>query len=169
MPGGVGYVPASFLIRTTLTEGTYSYNVYKDDVKIASNLTKTSYDDTNGSSSSRYQVAAVVKGALCHDLGILGRYEKYKSNKECSRRHPADSVEIARKLVEDLPEKSADIIERHMWPAGHSKAPNSLECVIVSVADKYAAIKDLVQGSEIKHTGIKNKVHDLFREDNSSD
>ena len=113
--------------------------------------------------------SAVVKGALCHDLGILGRYEKYKSNKECSRRHPADSVEIARKLVEDLPEKSADIIERHMWPAGHSKAPNSLECVIVSVADKYAAIKDLVQGSEIKHTGIKNKVHDLFREDNSSD
>ena len=111
----------------------------------------------------------VVKGALCHDLGILGRYEKYKSNKECSRRHPADSVEIARKLVEDLPEKSADIIERHMWPAGHSKAPNSLECVIVSVADKYAAIKDLVQGSEIKHTGIKNKVHDLFRDDNSSD
>ena len=64
--------------------------------------------------------------------------------------------------MEDLSEKSADIIERHMWPAGHSKAPNSLEGVIVSVADKYAAVKDLVQGSEIRHTGIKNKVHDFF-------
>lgn len=113
--------------------------------------------------------SAVVKGALCHDLGILGRYDKYKSNKECSRQHPADSVEVARRLVEDLPEKTADIIERHMWPAGHSKAPNSLECMIVSVADKYAAIKDLVQGSEIKHTGIKNKVHDFLGGDTRSD
>ena len=40
-----------------------TYNLYRDGTKIASNLTKTSYDDTNGSSSSRYQVAAVVKGA----------------------------------------------------------------------------------------------------------
>ena len=46
MPGGVGYVPASFLIRTTLTEGTYSYNVYKDDVKIAQDLTGTTYGAT---------------------------------------------------------------------------------------------------------------------------
>ena len=57
-----------------------------------------------------------------------------------------------------FPEKSADIIERHMWPGGHSKAPNSLEGVIVSAADKYAAIKDLVQGSELRHTGVKNYI-----------
>ena len=38
-----------------------TYNLYRDGTQIASNLTKTSYDDTNGSSSSRYQVAAVVK------------------------------------------------------------------------------------------------------------
>ncbi len=110
----------------------------------------------------RTDTSSVVKAALCHDLGILGRHEKYKSKKECSRQHPVDSVEIARRLVEDLSQKSADIIERHMWPAGHSKVPNSLEGVIVSVADKYAAVKDLVQGSEIRHTGIKNKVHDFF-------
>ena len=69
-----------------------------------------------------------------------------------------DSVEVARRLVKNLPEKSADIIERHMWPGGHSKAPNSLEGVIVSAADKYAAIKDLVQGSELRHTGVKNYI-----------
>ena len=110
----------------------------------------------------RTDTSAVVKAALCHDLGILGRHEKYKTKKECSMQHPADSAEIARRLVKDLPEKSADIIERHMWPAGHSKAPNSLEGVIVSLADKYAAVKDLLLGSEIQHTGIKNKVHDFF-------
>ena len=92
----------------------------------------------------RTDISAVVKGALCHDLGILGRDE------------------IARRLVEDLPEKSADIIERHMWPAGHSKMPNSLEGVIVSTADKYAAVKDLICGSEIKHTGIRNTIRSCF-------
>ena len=47
IPGvGFGEFPVSFLIRTTLTEGTYSYNVYKDDEKIASNLTETTYNAT---------------------------------------------------------------------------------------------------------------------------
>ena len=106
-------------------------------------------------------VSAVVEGSLCHDLGILGRDEKYTSDKECKRQHPVDSVEVARELVDDLPEKSADIIERHMWPAGHSKAPNSIEGVIVSTADKYAALQDIVEGSVVKHTGVKNFVREL--------
>ena len=100
--------------------------------------------------------SAVVRGSLCHDLGILGRWEKYSSKKETSRKHPADSVEVARALLGDLPEKTSDIIDRHMWPGGHSKAPNSLEGVIVSAADKYAAVKDLVEGSDIRHTGLRH-------------
>ncbi len=111
----------------------------------------------------RTDIPAVVKGALCHDLGILGRDEKYHSRKECSRQHPADSVEVARKLIKELPDKSADIIERHMWPAGHSKMPNSLEAVIVSAADKYAAVKDLICGSDIKQTGIRNKLQSILK------
>ncbi|MCR5088875.1 MAG: HD domain-containing protein [Oscillospiraceae bacterium] len=107
-------------------------------------------------------IPSVVKGSLCHDLGILGRDTKYSTKEECARRHPADSVQVAKKLVKDLPEKSSDIIERHMWPFAHSKVPNSLEGVIVSTADKYAAVQDFVVGSEIKHTSIKNKVHDAF-------
>ncbi|MBR5910939.1 MAG: C10 family peptidase [Bacteroidales bacterium] len=43
---GTGTTSLSFLIRTTLTEGTYSYNVYKDDVKIAQDLTDTIYGAT---------------------------------------------------------------------------------------------------------------------------
>jgi uncharacterized protein len=101
-------------------------------------------------------VPAVVVASLCHDLGILGRDKKFSSDKECSREHPVESVKVARELVDDLPEESADIIERHMWPAGHSKVPNSLEGVIVSVADKYTAVKDLVKGSDVMNTGIRN-------------
>ena len=91
-------------------------------------------------------IPAVVKGSLCHDLGILGRDRKYSSQKECSRQHPLDSTVVAQKLVKDLPVKTSDIIERHMWPCGKSKFPNSLECVIVSSADKIAAVKDFVKG-----------------------
>ena len=98
-------------------------------------------------------IPAVVVGSLCHDLGILGRDEKYSSEKECSREHPKDSVAVAKELVDDLPEKTEEIIERHMWPMGKSKVPNSLEGAVVSVADKYNAVKDIVKGSEI--TGAK--------------
>ena len=101
-------------------------------------------------------VPAVVIGALCHDLGMLGRKDKYASDAEAVREHPADSVKVAKEIVKDLPEISADIIERHMWPAGSSKAPNSLEGVVVSVADKYSAVKDLVKGSDVKNTGVRN-------------
>lgn len=105
-------------------------------------------------------IPAVVIGALCHDLGILGREAKYNSAKECSKEHPVDSVKVAKELVPELSDKSVDIIERHMWPAGQSKAPNSIEGVIVSVADKYSAVKDLVKGSDLKNTGIKNTAHE---------
>ena len=108
----------------------------------------------------KVNIPAVVIGALCHDLGILGRSEKYSSAKECSAEHPKDSVEIARGLVDDLPEKTEDIIERHMWPIGESRVPNSLEGVVVSVADKYSAVKDIVKGSDVMHTGVKNFVND---------
>ena len=103
-------------------------------------------------------IPADVIGSLCHDLGILKRDEKYESKKECYREHPADSVKVAKELVPDLTEHSADIIERHMWPGGSSKLPNSVEGMIVSVADKYAAVKDIVKGSEVKNTGVKNAV-----------
>jgi hypothetical protein len=51
-----------------------------------------------------------------------------------------------------------------MWPAGGSKAPNSLEGAIVSLADKYSAVKDLVKGSDVKNTGVRNKAREKREE-----
>ena len=39
-----------------------TYNVYRKGVKIAENLTKTNYTDSNNTSSNYYQIAAVVNG-----------------------------------------------------------------------------------------------------------
>lgn len=109
-------------------------------------------------------VPAVVIGSLCHDLGILGRDSKFANNKEMSQEHPGESVKVAKELMAELPEKTEDIIERHMWPAGGSKAPNSLEGAIVSLADKYSAVKDLVKGSDVKNTGVRNKAREKREE-----
>ncbi len=106
-------------------------------------------------------IPSVVTGSLCHDLGILGRNEKFHSSGECSRQHPIDSVEIADKLTGGLSDKTADIIARHMWPVGKSKPPNSLEAAIVSTADKIAAVEDFVEGYEEKRPGIKGVVHEI--------
>ena len=109
----------------------------------------------------RTDIPAVVTGSLCHDLGILGRDDKYKSEQECYRQHPAESIEVAQKLVDDLPEKTRDIIEHHMWPTSGSKAPNSLEGVIVSAADKAAAVEDFILGSRVKPADLKTTVRTI--------
>ena len=86
---------------------------------------------------------ALVIGALCHDLGMLDRDAKFANNRECCRKHPQDSAEIAEHLVGDLDPKTADIIRRHMFPAT-PVPPNSIEGFIVSIADKYVSVRDLV-------------------------
>ena len=133
------------------TVGEHTFRVAFSSVMICYALKKLNF---------KVNIPAVVIGALCHDLGILGRDEKFSSGKECSREHPKESVAVARELVENMPDKAEDIIERHMWPIGQSKAPNSIEGAVVSVADKYNAVKDIVKGSEVKETGVKYYIRD---------
>ena len=85
----------------------------------------------------------VVKGALCHDLGMLGRDEKYRNDRECHREHPAESARVAKRIIPDLNENTEHIIRDHMWPLAGQR-PHSKECVIVSAADKIASVRDLL-------------------------
>lgn len=103
-------------------------------------------------------IPAVVIAALCHDLGMLDRSEKFSSDKEARRDHAEESVKVAHEILDDMPEMAEKIIETHMWPMGKSDAPNTVEGVVVSVADKYTAFKDLVKGSDANDTGVNNTV-----------
>ena len=94
----------------------------------------------------RVDVPAVVVGSLCHDLGMIGRKEKYASSLESYRKHPGESAEVARQLYPDMSEKTEEIIRRHMWPMRKSRVPNSLEGFVVSAADKYSSVADLIRG-----------------------
>ena len=94
-------------------------------------------------------------------MSILGRDEKYASDRECYRRHPSDSLEAARKLLDDLPEKTRDIIEHHMWPTAGSGRPVFLEGFIVSAADKIAAAEDFFAGSKVKPADLKTTISNI--------
>ena len=83
----------------------------------------------------------VVLAALTHDLGIVGRHEKYNGRFETYVRHPKDSEQIARKLLPDMNKKFYRTISRHMFPLT-LVPPTSLEGVIVSLADKWVSVKE---------------------------
>ena len=87
------------------TVGEHTFRVARASVKIGHVLQKLHIP---------VDMSAVVVGSLCHDLGIIGRNEKYASDIECYRKHPDDSVTVAKELVDDLPEKTEEIIQRHM-------------------------------------------------------
>lgn len=88
---------------------------------------------------------ALMKSALCHDLGIIGRDEKFSTNAECCRNHPIDSAEIARDIFPDLDEVTEDSIRTHMWPAC-ANAPSHAEGIIINIADKYCAVIEGIAG-----------------------
>lgn len=80
----------------------------------------------------------IVQAALCHDLGIVGRYEKFPNNRVCCHQHPLDSAEIAKKIYPDISEKTFYTIRCHMWPLCIA-LPKTREAVIITLADKYVA------------------------------
>ena len=80
----------------------------------------------------------IVQAALCHDLGIVGRYEKFANNRVCCHQHPLDSAEIARHIYPEISEKTLYTIRCHMWPLCVA-LPKTREAVIITLADKYVA------------------------------
>ena len=83
----------------------------------------------------------MVVGSLCHDLGIMGREEKFSTKRECYREHPSDSVDVARRLHPSLNARTEKMIRHHMWPYT-LKSPGSKEGYILVVADKYCSIRE---------------------------
>ena len=85
----------------------------------------------------------VVRISLLHDLGMLGRDERYRNNFMCGYLHPKNSAVTAQKLWSDIDRKSVRAIESHMWPLSPCM-PRSKEAVILCLADKVTAIGDRI-------------------------
>ncbi len=98
----------------------------------------------------------LVEAALCHDLGMIGREEKYKDSKEAWKQHPKDSLEVARELVPDLSPNAESMILSHMWPVG-GPTPTSKEAFILGIADKVGSMDDWRRFLLAKIKGKKNR------------
>ena len=82
-----------------------------------------------------------VVASLCHDLGILGREEKFKNNVQCLIQHPIDSVDAYRALTGDENERILDAIKCHMFPL-KLRMPGYKEGWVLVIADKTASIRE---------------------------
>ena len=83
----------------------------------------------------------VVKACLCHDLGIMGRKEKFTNDFQCLIWHPIHSVVVYRELTRENNEIVVDSILSHMFPL-KLRVPKYKEGWILIMADKKAAYSE---------------------------
>ncbi len=83
----------------------------------------------------------LVMAALCHDLGMVGRENKYKNSLDSWKGHPEESARIAREIIPDISPLTLEMILSHMWPLAGSP-PSSPEAMLLCIADKYASMAD---------------------------
>lgn len=90
----------------------------------------------------RLDYNAGARGGLLHDLYL---YDWRKENNNIGR-HLIDHPKMALKNASDLynlTDKEKDIIVKHMWPLT-IKVPRYKESFVVSCADKYCAIVEML-------------------------
>lgn len=99
----------------------------------------------------------VVRAALLHDLGIVGRDNKFHNNYQCCIQHPIDSLAIAEELVPDLDDVERDSIRYHMFPL-MCRNPHHAVGWIITVADKVSQMQDML--APRSHADLVNRSAD---------
>ena len=108
------------------TLGRHSVLVYRQALRICKALEK------KGIMTDR---RCITVASLCHDLGMVGRKDRYKNNLECCIKHPRAALAEAGKLIDNIDPKTKKAILSHMWPLG-VRIPTSREGWILAAADK---------------------------------
>ena len=86
--------------------------------------------------------ATAARGGILHDLFYYDWRENDWSHRPHGYLHPRFALKNARALCGELDKKTENIIIRHMWPLT-PLPPRYKEAIIVSLADKYCATKEL--------------------------
>ena len=87
--------------------------------------------------------SALIRGALLHDYFLYDWHDK-DCPKHHFTKHPALAAKNAKRDY-GLSAKEEKIILSHMFPAG-LKVPSSKEAWILTIADKYCTVKEVVGG-----------------------
>ncbi len=84
----------------------------------------------------------LATGAILHDYYLYDIKERGYSDYFHGRNHPETALRNAEEKFE-LSDKEKNIIRGHMWPLTLFHPPKSKEAWLVSIADKYCAIKEM--------------------------
>ncbi len=84
----------------------------------------------------------LARGAMLHDFHL---YTRQKSDFGHLFRHPRLALDNAEAAF-TLNDKERNIIVSHMWPLTVTKLPRSREAVLVMLADKYCACREMCAG-----------------------
>lgn len=100
----------------------------------------------------------LVRGALLHDYYLYNARETEIGGYKHGISHPLTALGNAMQDFE-LTEKEQNIIKGHMWPLTLFKPPRSKEAVLVCIADKYVAAKEMHSAKDKtgKRRGRKKK------------
>ena len=88
----------------------------------------------------------LVRGCLLHDYYFYDWHDKNNAPRLHGYVHPKIALDNAKKDVPDLTKKEQNMILSHMWPLTITKIPKSKEAVILCIADKYCATREVLAG-----------------------
>ncbi|MDO4285992.1 MAG: HD domain-containing protein [Eubacteriales bacterium] len=83
----------------------------------------------------------LARGAMLHDFYLYNIQESGRSAWEHGTKHPEIALRNAEQFYE-LTERERDIIYSHMWPLTLTHIPHCRESVLISMADKYCALRE---------------------------
>lgn len=86
----------------------------------------------------------LLTAAFLHDFYLYDWHEKDASHRRHAFTHPATACRNAEETFR-IGAKEQKIIRAHMWPLTLTKVPASREAWIVSLADKYCAVVELIR------------------------
>ncbi|MBQ9648491.1 MAG: HD domain-containing protein [Oscillospiraceae bacterium] len=87
----------------------------------------------------RIDEVALARGAMLHDFHL---YTREKKNMRHLFEHPRLALRNAEQTF-TLSGKEKNIIASHMWPLTVFAVPRSKEAVLVTLADKYCAFREM--------------------------
>lgn len=90
---------------------------------------------------------SLAKGAMLHDYYLYTYKNSGMSAYKHSTGHPGIAMENADEIF-GLSDVEKDIISTHMWPITFRHVPRTREAVLVCVADKVCAFKEMFLGRD---------------------
>lgn len=86
----------------------------------------------------------LVAAAFLHDFYLYDWHEKDATHRWHAFRHPTTACRNAVETFQ-IGTREQRIIRTHMWPLVPYRVPTSREAWLLTIADKYCAVKELIQ------------------------